>query len=42
MRLALYTTVSIATGKRLYFVNTYQIEVTVDGVLQSGSSNGKL
>ena len=40
--LALYATVGITTSQALYFVNTYQVEVTIDSVLQSRSSNSKL
>ena len=40
--LALYAAVGITTSQTLYFVNTYQVEVAIDGVLQSRSGNGKL
>ncbi len=40
--LTLYAAVGITTSQTLYFVNTYQVEVAIDGVLQSRSSNGKL
>ena len=35
IRLALYASVSVTACERLYLVNTYQVEVAVDGVLQS-------
>jgi hypothetical protein len=40
--LALDATVGITTGERFHFVNTYQVEVAVDGVLQGTGSYGKL
>ena len=42
MDLSLHTSVSITTGQRLYLINTYEVEVTIDSMLQSRSSYSKL
>ena len=40
--LSLHSSVGITTGKRFNFVNRYQVEVTVDGVLQGTGSHSEL
>lgn len=42
MDLSLHTSVSITAGQRLYLINTYEVEVTIDGVLQGTGSHGEL
>ena len=41
MKLALYSSVGITAGKAHDFVLRDEVEVTVDGVLESGSGNSK-
>ena len=40
--LPLHSSVGITTGERFNFVNRYQVEVTIDGVLQGTGSHSEL
>ena len=42
MSLALYAAIGVTTCQTLHLVDTYQVEVTSDGVLQGTGSHGKL
>ena len=42
LNLALYTTAGISACERFYLIDRYQVEVTIDSVLQSRSSHSKL